>query len=391
MTSKRDINKHSRSKKKEASVKYESENDDEFLNSEDEYDSQSGGDTDTELPEKAEDELGDDNPPLDIDPDDEVEFDSNDDDKFDPINEAEEVEDEDDDDDQGIDEKTEESKEEAEEIEDADEEYTGESKTCHLKDLNKDFIVLDEDDSNMYGRMEYKKIPNEERISDPIMTYYEMVRVIGTRAQQFNYGAEPMVEGLEGLHPAKMAYIELISKMTPFIIKRRLPGKRYEEWRIDELEIIHKITDDFFIPGKFDLFNPTTSGKKSNDNIARISKESKSRSTSSTRSGSKSSSIGVAKGSSKSGSKDSSNDRSKGSSKSGSKDSTTGRSKGSSRSGSKDSSNDRSKGSSRSSFKDSTTGRSKGSSKPISKSSSKGVTKSNSKDRSKKRSKNRSK
>lgn len=84
------------------------------------------------------------------------------------------------------------------------------------------------------------------------MTYYEMVRVIGVRAQQFNYSAKPLVKGIDHLPSQKMAYLELISKMTPFVIKRILPGKKYEEWRISELRIVHVITDDFFLPGNFD-------------------------------------------------------------------------------------------------------------------------------------------
>jgi hypothetical protein len=54
------------------------------------------------------------------------------------------------------------------------------------------------------------------------------------------------------MHPAKMAYVELKLKMTPYIIRRHLPGKKYEEWRIDELEQIHEISDDFFVPGNID-------------------------------------------------------------------------------------------------------------------------------------------
>jgi DNA-directed RNA polymerase subunit K/omega len=136
---------------------------------------------------------------------------------------------------------------------DGKDEYAAESKACHVKNLNKDFIVLDGDDSNLYAKLEYKKIPTEDRETDPIMTYYEIVRILGTRAQQFNFGAKPLVDGLDGLHPAKMAYIELVSHMTPFIIRRHLPGKTYEEWRVDELEIIHEIDDEFFVPENFNL------------------------------------------------------------------------------------------------------------------------------------------
>ena len=101
--------------------------------------------------------------------------------------------------------------------------------------------------------MLFTKIPNQDRATDAILTYYEMVRIIGTRAQQFNFGAPPLVIGIDELHPAQMAYIELISYMIPFIVRRPLPGKRYEEWKCDELKLIHTIDDPFFVPKDFDL------------------------------------------------------------------------------------------------------------------------------------------
>ena len=237
---------------------YNSEDDYASESDNDESSSQSGGDTDVEPNPESEPDT--DNSSIDIDPDDEK--DPNEDDRYDPINENEELEDVDEETDID-DEKVDEDVEDVEEAGDIDEEgadadavgdedFAAETKPCHLKNLNKDFMVLDEDDSNMYAKMEYKKIEEQDRETDSIMTYYEMVRIIGTRAQQFNLGAEPLVKGLEGLHPAKMAYVELISKMTPFIIRRHLPGKKYEEWRIDELDIIHEISDDFFVPEKFD-------------------------------------------------------------------------------------------------------------------------------------------
>lgn len=235
-----------------------------FHNSEDEYNSndesdvsedshQSGGEAPDVDPEN---ELDNDNSTLDIDPDDEN--DANEDDKYDPIDEIDEPQDPDDASD--IEEEAEGAVEEGE-IEDtgeageeaAEDDYAAETKQCHLKNLNKDFIVLDEDDSNMYGKMEYRAVPANERVTDKIMTYYEMVRIIGTRAQQFNLGAEPLIKDVEHLHPAKIAYLELIAKMTPFIIRRHLPGKKYEDFFIDELEIIHEITDDFFVPENFDM------------------------------------------------------------------------------------------------------------------------------------------
>lgn len=234
-----------------------------FYNSEDDYvdcgseeSEQIGGET------RGEEELDPDSDHLDRDPDDEKpdNLEADEEEEYNPV-ENEELVDPDEEKD------IEEMEEEVEgelivEEEFPEEEEVGETKVCHMKNLKKDAIVLDEDDSNMYGKMEYKRIPNEERVSDPIMTYYEIVRIIGTRAQQFNLGAEPLVQGIDHFPPPQMAYIELMAKMTPFIIRRHLPGKKYEDWRIDELEIIHTISDDFFVPGKLDWEHLLTTSSK---------------------------------------------------------------------------------------------------------------------------------
>lgn len=235
----------------------------EVYNSEDEYidyddnDSQSGGDD-------SQDSLGDeDSTNLDIDPNDEIDL--NEDDKYDPINEIDEPEDvndpEDDIDNSGdvLSDKSEED--EFQEIDEIDEENpenfnsefttdTLESKACHYKNLDVD-IILDEDDSNTYIKIQPMRIPDDERETGNIMTYYEMTRVIGTRAQQFNFSAPPLLEGIEGLHPAKMAYLELLRGMTPYIIRRHLPGKKYEDWKVSELVLIHEIKDNYFVPENF--------------------------------------------------------------------------------------------------------------------------------------------
>lgn len=128
-----------------------------------------------------------------------------------------------------------------------------ESKTCYAKNLNKDFIVMDDDDSTLYGKLEYTKIPDDQRETGNIMTYYEIVRVLGTRAQQFNLGAPPLVANVESLTPAQRAYVELMALKTPYTIRRNLPHKKYEDWNIAELEIVHKIDEPFFVPEGFDL------------------------------------------------------------------------------------------------------------------------------------------
>jgi len=69
------------------------------------------------------------------------------------------------------------------------------------------------------------------------MTKYERARVLGTRALQIAMCASAMV-GLDGeTDPLQIAMKELKHKKIPIIIRRYLPDKSYEDWRIDELII----------------------------------------------------------------------------------------------------------------------------------------------------------
>lgn len=276
------INKKKDTRENEVEDFYES---DEFVNSE-EYDnsdqsessdsdySQSGGDGDELEVDEADNEADNE---VDDEVDDEVGDDEvGDDESSDEVDDDEVGDDNEVGDDEVVDDNV---------GDDVDSKSANMTKSCYLKNLNKDFIVMDEDDSNIYGKMEYKKIPDNERETDPIMTYYEMVRIIGLRAQQFDFGAKPLIKGIEGMHTAKMAYLELIAKMTPFIIRRPLPGKKYEDWRIDELEIIRQINDKYFVPDNFDmaslmkytskLNSTTSSNNKFNDNYKTKNKSKK--------------------------------------------------------------------------------------------------------------------
>ena len=231
-------------KKTSKKVKPVSDEEYSYLSSEDDEisDVMSGGET-----------SDDDNEHLDRDPDDEAETsdgpnDENTDGEIDPVS-HEELADEDD---EEVDEEEyEEADGEYEEVEGEEGEYTGKPTKCHMKNLYSDIFV--DEDADIYGKMVYTQTPMNDRETDAIMTYYEMVRIIGTRAQQINLGSKPLLTGLDGLVSVKVAYVELLAKKNPFIIRRHLPGKKYEDWRTDELEMIHEITDDFFLPENFSL------------------------------------------------------------------------------------------------------------------------------------------
>lgn len=95
-------------------------------------------------------------------------------------------------------------------------------------------------------------VPASQRQTKNTMTRYEMVRILGVRSQQFAQGAPPLIDGVQGLTPSRMAYLELLARKTPFIIRRPLPHKKYELWRVDELELHHVVEDPFFVPENFD-------------------------------------------------------------------------------------------------------------------------------------------
>ena len=81
------------------------------------------------------------------------------------------------------------------------------------------------------------QVPDDERITLNKLTKYEMVRVLGIRAQQISVGAKSLVKNIEGKSPVEIAIYELKNKMTPFKIKRPLPNNTYEIWKIKELEV----------------------------------------------------------------------------------------------------------------------------------------------------------
>lgn len=82
-------------------------------------------------------------------------------------------------------------------------------------------------------------IPKEKRTTSAYLTKYERARVLGTRALQLSHGAEPLVPVDNETDPLQIARKELAATKIPFIIRRYLPDKSYEDFTIDELIFDH--------------------------------------------------------------------------------------------------------------------------------------------------------
>lgn len=81
------------------------------------------------------------------------------------------------------------------------------------------------------------EIPKGERMTDPQLTTYEKIRILGIRSKQIAMGAKVMVKYDNNIGAVELAKYELDNKMTPLIIKRQLPNNTYELWKINELKI----------------------------------------------------------------------------------------------------------------------------------------------------------
>jgi len=81
-------------------------------------------------------------------------------------------------------------------------------------------------------------VSSENRISRPLLTRYEMVRIIGERTIQLKKGAKPLIKNYNNFSYEEIAVKELINNMTPYKIKRKVNNK-YEIWELEELRKDH--------------------------------------------------------------------------------------------------------------------------------------------------------
>uniref|UniRef100_A0A7S2XJD8 Uncharacterized protein n=1 Tax=Lotharella oceanica TaxID=641309 RepID=A0A7S2XJD8_9EUKA len=82
------------------------------------------------------------------------------------------------------------------------------------------------------------EIPKKKRTTTRYLTKYERARVLGTRALQISLGAPVLVELGGETDPLQIAMKELKDKKIPIIIRRFLPSGKYEDWPIDDPELI---------------------------------------------------------------------------------------------------------------------------------------------------------
>jgi DNA-directed RNA polymerase subunit K/omega len=116
-----------------------------------------------------------------------------------------------------------------------------ESKDCEIdKMIQDDMDFFNQDDSiDVHPEHLTKYVKGDQRITNPRLTRYEMVRIIGERTKQLTMGAKPLVKNFQDLSYEDIAVEELKLNMTPFKIKRPMPNNKIEIWEIKELDKKH--------------------------------------------------------------------------------------------------------------------------------------------------------
>ena len=79
-------------------------------------------------------------------------------------------------------------------------------------------------------------IDDPNHLTLPVLSKYEKTRILGLRSAQIAAGSAPCVDRAGITDPFELARMELKARKVPFIIKRPLPGKESEYWRVSELE-----------------------------------------------------------------------------------------------------------------------------------------------------------
>ena len=133
---------------------------------------------------------------------------------------------------------------------DDDDEYEAEDFQKLDDEMRKNYILMNHPESMTQNYDEIYKLSKTVRNKNniivdaahrtiPMLTKYEKARILGVRAKQINNGAPPFIELKENIIDGYLiAERELAEKKLPFIIRRPLPNRGSEYWRLEDLEII---------------------------------------------------------------------------------------------------------------------------------------------------------
>jgi DNA-directed RNA polymerase I, II, and III subunit RPABC2 len=135
--------------------------------------------------------------------------------------------------------------------EDSDDDEYNENMKKLEQDINKDYLYSYHPETKQINYKELLTLSNITRnkkgqIIDPLhktipfLTRYDKAKILGLRAKQLNHGAKTLLPQLprDIIDGHTIAYMELIQKKIPFIIRRPIPNGGSEYWKVNDLKNI---------------------------------------------------------------------------------------------------------------------------------------------------------
>lgn len=118
-----------------------------------------------------------------------------------------------------------------------------ESNVDYIRDVHPEILGINHKEIEAMSHVIYNKhgiIEDPLHKGIPILTKYELARVLGARAAQIDNGSPPFITVeasiMDGYTIAKE---ELKQKKIPFIIRRPMPNGKFEIWKLESLENIY--------------------------------------------------------------------------------------------------------------------------------------------------------
>lgn len=107
-------------------------------------------------------------------------------------------------------------------------------------------IIVDDNDhfntdqtSEIQVEVPSNLVYGDKRRTNPRLTKYEAVRILGERIKQLTMGAKPLIKSTQDISHEDIALEELKLNMIPFKLKRPMPNNSVEVWDLKELKKDH--------------------------------------------------------------------------------------------------------------------------------------------------------
>ena len=105
---------------------------------------------------------------------------------------------------------------------------------CYSNYAKVDYDELDFDE--LFGE-EPVLVGKNIRVSKPVLTKYEFVRLLTDRTKQLAQGAKHMLKNTQELSSKEIAKLEIKEGVIPLIIERPIPNSKSERWKVSELDV----------------------------------------------------------------------------------------------------------------------------------------------------------